>query len=55
MNFKEIKAELELLRKKDNLNLDPKTEADNSGSKSENPFGLDLELLGGSRPRHSIM
>ncbi|MEZ7637607.1 hypothetical protein O3614_02645 [Streptococcus parasanguinis] len=52
MNLTELNKELSSLTNSSKSTFDIKSDADNKGAKvSKNPFGLDLELLGGSRPR----
>ncbi|WP_155962549.1 hypothetical protein [Streptococcus ruminantium] len=52
MKLEALNNELSALTKKSKNTFDIKSEADNKGNhNSKNPFGLDLKLLGGSRPR----
>ena len=53
MGLKDLSKELSDLTKSSKSTFDVKSDADNKGAKgSKNPFGLDLKLLGGSRPRY---
>ena len=52
MNLTELNKELSSLTNSSKPTFDIKVAADNKGVKvSKKPFGLDVELLGGSRPR----
>ena len=53
MKLEALNKELSALTKKSKNTFDIKSEADNKGNHNiKNPFGLDLKLLGGSRPRY---
>lgn len=54
MKLHGLEKDLEMLSKKSEIKLDPKSEADQNGNMKKNPFSLDLELMAGSRPR-SVM
>jgi len=54
MRLEDLEKELDVLSKGSKINIDPKEDADNKGKTSKNPFGLDLELMGGSRPRSTM-